>query len=315
MQPGRASTTAEFMALFRAIESSLPARERLFEDRFAPLFLRQSLRFVLGLQRVPLCRRAVAALIDARWPGAMSAGIARTRYIDDVVGAALVEGTEQVVILGAGFDCRAYRVPGIDRTRVFEVDHPSTLAEKRRRLAAVLSPPPHVCYVATNFDEQLLAATMAQAGFDLGKRALVIWEGVTNYLTAEAVDQTLRWFAGGAAGSRMVFTYVDRRVLDDPSAFAGTEKLFRTLRRSSEPWTFGLDPLALADFLAGRRLALVSDLAAREFRARYASANYRPATGYEFYHIAEARVPQPAMFGTGTASVGPCGGAFGPTLA
>ena len=73
----------------------------------------------------------MARFIDRRWPGARTSGVARTRLIDDAVAAALRDGIDQVLILGAGFDCRAYRLPGIERARVFEIDHPSTSAKDR----------------------------------------------------------------------------------------------------------------------------------------------------------------------------------------
>src|SRR5262245_44866238 len=181
MRRGQASRTAEFMALFRAIESSRPPERRLFEDRFAHLFLRPPLRFVLRLARLPLGGDLIPRLIDSRWPGARPSGVARTRFIDDALRAALRDGVEQVVSLGAGFDCRAFRIPGIERTRVFEVDHPDTLAEKRRRLRGVFpSAPSHVRFVATDFNQRQLEELMANSGYDPAQRTFFIWEGVTN---------------------------------------------------------------------------------------------------------------------------------------
>jgi methyltransferase (TIGR00027 family) len=118
MQSGQASWTAEVMALFRALESARPAADRLFEDPFAPLFLRPSLRSVLRLSQRPAARRLILRFLDSRWPGARSSGVARTRLIDDWLRAALADGAAQVVILGAGFDCRAYRLPEVRRARV-----------------------------------------------------------------------------------------------------------------------------------------------------------------------------------------------------
>jgi methyltransferase (TIGR00027 family) len=278
------------MALFRAIESARPPDQRLFEDRFAQLFLRPPLRLVLRLARLPLGRDLIPRLIDSRWPGARSSGVARTCFIDDALRSALRDGVEQVVILGAGFDSRAYRISGIERTRVFEVDHPDTLSEKRRRLREVFpSGPRHVHFVATDFNHRQLEEQMASAGYDPARRTFFIQEGVTNYLTASAVDTTFRWFATAARGSQVVFTYVHRRVLDDPQAFEGTGKLFRTLRRTSEPWTFGFDPSEVPDYLAVRGLDLIEDLGAVDYRSRYLRDRGREMRGYEFYRIALAR--------------------------
>src|SRR5262245_33166906 len=214
MQGREASRTAEYMALFRALASARPAARRLFEDRFARAFLRPRLRFVVGLARLPLVGRLVPAFIDHRWPGARTSGVARTRFIDDVIEANLGAGTEQVVMLGAGFDARAYRIPAMAKAVVFEVDHPATSAAKKARVEAALGAVPrHVHFVAIDFNTEPLASTMSVAGFDVARRALFVWEGVTNYLAEDAVDATLRWCATAAASSIVVFTYVDRRVL------------------------------------------------------------------------------------------------------
>ena len=117
MKPGEPSRTAEHMALFRALESSRP-KERLFDDPFAELFLRPPFRLLLLLARARPLRVLVDYSIDVAGPGARSSAIARTRLIDDTVRSALDDGVQQIVILGAGFDCRAYRMPGMERIRV-----------------------------------------------------------------------------------------------------------------------------------------------------------------------------------------------------
>ena len=106
MRGSRSSATAEFMALFRAQESAMPERVRLFDDPFAVSFLSPRLRAASILFRIPLARSALAHGMDARWPGARTSAIARTRLIDEWAGAAAARGMKQVVILGAGFDSR-----------------------------------------------------------------------------------------------------------------------------------------------------------------------------------------------------------------
>jgi methyltransferase (TIGR00027 family) len=163
--------------------------------------------------------------------------------IDDVLMQALQDGVEQVVILGAGFDCRAYRLPGIERTRVYEVDHPQTLTAKREQLRRVLGTlPSQVVFVEIDFNTQRLSDVLAGARFAATRRSVFIWEGVTNYLTAQAVATTLRFLSTTAVGNQLIFTYVHRGVLDQPTAFAGTQHLMRLLQQEEEPWTFGLYP-------------------------------------------------------------------------
>lgn len=112
MREGRASRTAEQNALFRTLESDLPTSRRLFDDPSARDFLTWPLSFVARLAVVPGLRDMVPWLIDNRWPGVRSSVVARTRLIDDVIATSL-GGIDQLVILGAGFDSRAYRLPRV----------------------------------------------------------------------------------------------------------------------------------------------------------------------------------------------------------
>jgi methyltransferase (TIGR00027 family) len=209
------------------------------------------------------------------------------------VGAALEEQLEQFVVLGAGFDSRAYRLPGLRKTTVFEVDHPDTLRRKRTALTRALGVfPEHVRFVPTDFNQDDLERAMAAAGYRDSARTLFLWEGVTNYLTEAAVDATLRWCSRAAPGSRLLFTYVERSVLENPQSFFGTEKLFATLEAAGEAWTWGIEPCALPEFLAQRGLSLEQDVGASEYRRLYWGERARRMRGYEFYRIAVARVPE-----------------------
>jgi methyltransferase (TIGR00027 family) len=288
MRQGEASRTAEYMALFRALEDALPAAIRCISDPFAHRFLDSRLRAVVTLGALPGVRELVRGYIDRRWPGARTSAVARTRFIDERAAAAVDAGVEQVVLLGAGFDARPYRLPGWDRLAVFEVDHPDTQARKRRLLGASRS---RVRFVPVDFDRQSVEAALDAAGYDRDRPTLFIWEGVTNYLTESAVDGTLRWCARAAASSRIVFTYVHRGVLDDPGSFFGTARLFDTLGASGERWTFGLDPAGLASFLAARGFRLDEDVGAEEYRRRCFGSAAGAMRGYEFYRIACAHVP------------------------
>ena len=290
MREGHASRTAEYMALFRALESSRPASRRLFDDPLARAFLSWPLSAVARLAAVPGLGQALPWIIDQRVPGARSSGVARTRLVDDAITAWLRGDGDQIVILGAGFDSRAYRLPGLRGVAVFEVDHPDTLAIKRRVLERVLAVPSNVHFVPTDFNQRELAAAMTSAGYRESARTFFLWEGVTNYLGDAAVDATLRWCSRASPGSQVLFTYVHRDVLTKPGAFIGTEKLFASLEKFGEAWTFGIEPAELPRFLAGRGLSLEADLGASEYRERCFGEAARAMRGYEFYRIAIARV-------------------------
>ena len=97
------------MAFFRAIESARSPSKRLFDDSFAVGFLRPSLRVLVYLSEIPIFGGIVPWLIDTKWvAGACPVGVARTKLIDDKLTEAIKQGTKQVVILGAGYDTRAF---------------------------------------------------------------------------------------------------------------------------------------------------------------------------------------------------------------
>jgi methyltransferase (TIGR00027 family) len=257
----------------------------LFEDPLAEAFLSPPLRAAARLGR------PTAAVIDRRWPGVRTSVVARTRLIDDVV-ARLPADVGQVVLLGAGFDTRAYRVPVLlAGPAVFEVDHPATQRRKREVLGRAGVQSDGVRFVPTDFNLDHLGGALAAAGFDGGLATLFLWEGVTNYLDPGAVEAGLRWCAGAAAGSTLVFTYVDRQVLDHPERYVGADRLHSTLRRAGEDLTFGIDPAETGSYLSELGLHLEWDLGAADYRRQaFGDEAARRIRGHEFYRVALARV-------------------------
>lgn len=291
MEANTASRTAEYMAFYRAMESARPPSKRLFADPFAIHFLQPSLRRAVMLSRIPYLGAAIAWYADRRAPGARTSAIARTRLIDDIVSEALREGMPQVVILGAGFDCRIYRLSGMRSVTAFEVDHPATVAAKRSRLRTLIERlPPNVHFVEIDFSRQSLAEVLQLAGFDSGRSTVFIWEGVTNYLTADAVDAVLRYVASCTDGSRVVFTYVHRGALDGSGGFADASRIVNNVARLGEPWTFGLIPKELPSYVGDRGLRLDRDDDARQYRGTYFGKTAESMNGYDFYHVAVASV-------------------------
>ncbi len=291
MRQDTSSRTAEFMALFRALESLLPPNKRLFNDPFAKYCLSPLLYFVWTLARIPGIHSAITKLIDRRWPGARTSGVARTRAIDDAACRAIESGVQQVVLLGAGFDSRAYRLPGMERVTVYEVDHPATSARKREVTQRVLGKlPKKIRYVGIDFNKNDFELELKNAGYEAALPTLFVWEGVTNYLTSEAVDSTLGWCSRAAPKSQLVFTYIDKEVLSNPSSFYGTEKIVQILQDVGERWTFGLEPAKLASYLKERGLKLESDLNATQYREQYFKDAASRMKGYEFYRVAVASV-------------------------
>jgi methyltransferase (TIGR00027 family) len=192
--------------------------------------------------------------------------IIRTRFIEERLAHAIRDGVTQLVILGAGFDTRAYRLTELLKgVRVFEVDQPSTQEYKKRRVKeAGIDVPPNLTYVAVDFRHDKLGAVLAAAGYDPARKTFFIWEGVTMYLPEAAVEETLRWVAGQAPGSTIIFDFVGAMVIQfmattDLSMFPeAAQKAFERLRRltAGEPWIFGLPDTGEREFLAKLGLEL-----------------------------------------------------------
>ena len=190
MIPGEPSRTARWVAFARGL-SHLEHRP-IAEDRIAIKLLSPPWSTVLWLAGItPPLTRATLATADYFSRGRARFMSYRTRIIDDAVSAAVSEGIDQLVILGAGLDARAWRLDSLAGATVFEVDHPDTQAYKQQRIGNHAALAKEVRYVAVDFEHDSLEEQLLAAGFDRGRRAVVIWEGVVMYLPSQAVDATL----------------------------------------------------------------------------------------------------------------------------
>ena len=128
----RSSRSAEAVAFARAVETRVRPERRLFSDPFADHFLTPFLGPASQLAHAPVLGRALLSFGNWLLPGGLGNVVGRTCFIDRALRSALEEGVDQLVILGAGYDCRAYRLPELASVRTFEVDHPDTQARKSR---------------------------------------------------------------------------------------------------------------------------------------------------------------------------------------
>lgn len=207
--------------------------------------------------------------------------IIRTRFIEERLEQAIRDGVTQLVILGAGFDTRPYRLTELlKNARVFEVDQPSTQEYKKRRVReAGIEVPSNLKYVGIDFRYDKLGDVLAAAGYDSSKKTFFIWEGVTMYLPEAAVEETLRWVSRQAPGSTVVFDFVGA-VLIQFMATADLSKLPEAVRKaferfrgltSGEPWIFGLPDTKEREFLAkvGLELQAILPIGGEESMKRY----------------------------------------------
>ncbi len=230
--------------------------------------------------------RELAARFDAAFPH-MELWIAlRTAYIDAQVDHFTGRGTPQVVLLGAGLDTRAARLAR-DGVRFFEVDHPSTQADKRARLTRLDGYPADAAtYVPCDFEKEDFLDRLCAEGFRPEIPALVIWEGVVPYLTEGAVRNTLRRLATGCdPRTAVVFDYFMKRIVESEDLPPKDRETRTLVAGLGEPVRFGTNhPLPMLVEEGFRHVRTISfDEIALDFTGTYDRARM-----FRFQHVALA---------------------------
>lgn len=267
-----ASKSAAIIAAHRAIESAKPPDQRICFDPFAEKLIPEKTT-VIGETEIP--KEQALNIFKQFVPGFHEYFLARTRYIDDCLTCALQDGLQQLVILGAGYDSRAYRFElRRQNISVFEVDHPATQSDKKERLMKIFSIlPEHVRFIPADLGSEDLGKKLHKNGYDEQLKTLFIWEGVTMYLDPQAVDQVLDFIvANSGPGSCLIFDFTSSDVVQGndtrPEAMAWRKKT----SESGEPLKFGIDFENPASFLEKRNFSTI-DIATHEYfnRAYYSA--------------------------------------------
>jgi len=182
-----------------------------FRDPTARVFLSEKGR--QSLAKVEHAAREGARSYRLEMARVMADMIAlRTAAIDAAVQEGIADGATQLVILGAGYDGRAWRLPELAGVRVFEVDHPATQGDKRARVASLPPATGIVTFVPVNLERDALGDALARAGHDSSAPTCWIWEGVVMYLTKDAMRATLAAVAQRSApGSTLIINYHTER--------------------------------------------------------------------------------------------------------
>lgn len=186
----------------------------------------------------------------------------RTAFMDTTLEEAL-DDVGQLVILGAGWDTRAYGLPAGWSGRVFEVDAPATQEAKRTALARAGIDASHVTFVAVDFNRTTWLEALSARGFDPAVPTYLLWEGVTMYLDESALVDTLKTAATLAPGSRIAFDYFPAEMIrgEKPHRLVGKVLPFAMWLTYGERLVSGIpmqpEPRqAVADYVAASGLAL-----------------------------------------------------------
>lgn len=241
MLEGTPSRTALGVAMRRAAHQVRDLQPLVLQD---PLALR-----ILGEEQAERLRSEAGTPEPVFSTAMRAAVVVRSRYAEDLLAGAVHEGVRQYVLLGAGLDTFAYRNPWA-RLHVFEVDHPTTQAWKRRMLeAGGIALPENLTLVPVDFERQSLRAELQAAGFREDRPAFFGWLGVVPYLTEEAFFGTLQFIASCAPGSGLVFDYgLPRESLPETERPA-RDYLANRVRLAGEPFRLFWTPEAMDDCL------------------------------------------------------------------
>ena len=243
--PGQPSRSALTAAAARAAHLIVDDQPTIFADTLAAALLGERAEELIAYHE----RHGThPVLVGARVQVAC-----RGRYAEDALARAVRAGVTQYVLLGAGLDSFGYRDgPLAGRVRVFEVDHPASQEFKRAALAAArVEVPDSVRYVPADLARDPLIQCLAAAGFDASAPAMIAWLGVTMYLTAQAVAETLAAVARLAPGTELIADYLlPEGARDEAGALYGA-LVAQASAEQGEPWRSYFTPDQMAD-LAGR---------------------------------------------------------------
>jgi len=264
------SKMAEGIALQRVDESNKSEEERIFYDPYAVHFVNPAILEFAA--KNPEQAKAALEQMERFLPGHANSIRARVRYFDDFVRTSINEGLEQLVIMGAGYDTRAYRIEDLKgRVRVFEVDHPDTQCVKLEKIQKIFgSIPSHVTFVSIDFETDTLGQRLFDSGYERSKKTLFIMEGLIMYLPPEAVDEILSFISKNSGnGSAIIFDYYSESVIDGTCEQEVGKNIRNFVAQQGEPLKFGIKEGMVETFLAERGFSRVQNVTAEEYKKMY----------------------------------------------
>ena len=268
--------TAQGVAKQRLIETIAGPDKRVINDPYAD-------SFVIGSGFIKLMGHKLNAWLSEKLaPGFHEHLIARTKFIDELIEKSAVNGIEQYVILGAGYDSRAHRLELPSSLKIFEVDQPEVSDNKLAKLPKELPNSENVTYVNIDFSYQSLTDQLISAGFDQEKSTIFTLEGVSQYITKEAVSSTIKELASLTKDTNSIFfmSYVDELLDKNPEACFGEgypnpakkASLIKGLSaKVGEPWISFYSGVEIEDLLSQNGYSIQENVTLEDLNSLYFS--------------------------------------------
>ena len=260
--PGLPSKTAVYVAAARALGSKDPDPQRRNPDYLAIKFLGPRERALLPELPLDALDLDFASAMK-QLGGELLVDLLRyrTKAFDAALLDALQNGATQVVVLGAGFDSRAYRFQSqLGSVHVMEVDLGPTQAYKKQRLSEILEAiPPNISFVPMDFTKDNLLDELRKVGYSEQQNTFFLWEGVTYYLPESAVKDTLHFVRDhSASASRIAFDYfgANNSTVNNPNSLYA---------RWGEPVLFGFPNDNAGGYVQQEGLGVLSDTHGPEY--------------------------------------------------
>ena len=282
------SKTAEDATLIRMGESQKPEDERICYDPLAIHFISQETLELL--QKNPEIEKKNEVIFR----GVANTIAARVRYFDDFVKKSIDDGIEQLVILGAGYDTRAYRIDGLkENVKAFEVDHPGTQGVKIEKLKEFFgSLPDHVEYVSIDFEIETLDQKLLNSEYSSSKKTLFIMEGLTHYIPPKAIVEILSFIVKNSSkGSAVIFDYGSIPAnIDKNQDIDVAENIGKSLEESGEHVQFALKEGTVKKFLSNQGFSNIKDITSEDYKKAYFHGKNKDREVYSFISFVYAMV-------------------------
>jgi methyltransferase (TIGR00027 family) len=233
----KTSRTAEFNCIFRAASYYEKLPQYKSDDHIA---IELVSKFYKPLIKMGTFRKIFNRMFP---PGMYEYVIARTKYIDSIFKKAIQDEFDQILIFGAGFDSREIRFADLNKkTKIFELDAAATQEAKIYQLKKRIKINSNLIFISIDFNKESLEEKLLSSGFNKNQKSLFILEGLTYYLSPQAIDDTfnvINKLAGD--GSEVVFDYIYSSVLRGENLYYGESEVFNGVKNEKEPWSFGIE--------------------------------------------------------------------------